>query len=395
MKYLAIVALLSVATVLSADNTNNGVNGISFNDSILQGIHDGSHQHQGRHNEPHFHRHPFNHTMSNRTVHTRSLLPDPLHFADGIVQKALGVADQAAHAGLNIAGKAVDVKTGLAGGIAHTVLGGADNLFHHNMPHIPHHIPHIPIPHIPYVPHTGPSQSTDPTDAQYYGVRNSRDFTGKVVLVTVTNSGLAEGTIKLFSILGANLVITGTNGTYINQLAQSVQSYSPANLKPLPVVADLTKTADIQNLFTQTVQTFGKLDVLVNFANSYALLNITDPNLMASWDQTFQNDLRSTAELIQHAVPLLEQTNGSITNVATIAGVAPVAVELAYSTAKAGTEHLIKILALELGSKQIRVNTVNVGAITPDGQPDGNPILALMQSKAPLARLGVPLDVAK
>ncbi|CAG2177364.1 unnamed protein product, partial [Oppiella nova] len=72
-----------------------------------------------------------------------------------------------------------------------------------------------------------------------------------------------------------------------------------------------------------------------------------------------------------------------------------VAVELAYSTAKAGTEHLIRILALELGSKQIRVNTVNVGAITPDGQPDGNPILAHMQSKAPLARLGVPLDVAK
>ncbi|CAG2181424.1 unnamed protein product, partial [Oppiella nova] len=239
------------------------------------------------------------------------------------------------HAGLDIAGKAVDAKTGLAGGIAHTVLGGADNLFHHNMPHIPHHIPHFPIPHIPYVPHTGPSQLTDPADAQYYGVRNSRDFTRKVVLVTVTNSGLAEGTIKLFSILGASLVITGTNGTYINQLAQSVQSYSPTNLKPLPVVADLTKTADIQNLFTQTVQTFGKLDVLVNFANSYALLNITDPNLMASWDQTFQNDLRSTAELIQQAVPLLEQTNGSITNVATIAGVAPVAVELAYSTAKA------------------------------------------------------------
>jgi len=239
------------------------------------------------------------------------------------------------------------------------------------------------------------NELTDPADAQYYGVRNSRDFTRKVVLVTVTNSGLAEGTIKLFSILGANLVITGTNGTYINQLAQSVQSYSPANLKALPVVADLTKTADIQNLLTQTVQTFGKLDVLVNFANSYALLNITDPNLMASWDHTFQNDLRSTAELIQQAVPLLEQTNGSITNVATIAGVAPVAVELAYSTAKAGTEQLIRILALELGSKQIRVNTVNVGAITPDGQPDGNPILALMQSKAPLARLGVPLDVAK
>src|SRR5260221_176712 len=132
MKYLAIVALLSVATVLSADNTNNGVNGISFNDSILQSIYDGSHQHQGRHNEPHFPRQPFNHTMNNRTVHTRSLLPDPLHFADGIVQKALGAASHAAHAGLDIAGKAVDVKTGLAGGIAHTVLGGADNLLHHN-----------------------------------------------------------------------------------------------------------------------------------------------------------------------------------------------------------------------------------------------------------------------
>ncbi|CAG2108941.1 unnamed protein product [Medioppia subpectinata] len=292
---------------------------------------------------------------------------------DNIIQKVLGSANQAVHRGLDFAGRVEDTKTRLA-----------DNLFNGFSNQLPQHLP-IELP----------SHTTD-NDAEYYQVKNSRDFTGKVVLITVSNSGLAEGTIKLFSILGANLVITGTNATHLAEIAQLAQQQSPTRSnQPLRVVADLTKTADIGRLVGEIVYKFGRLDAMITFANSYPLLNITDPNLMDVWDQTLRADLRATAELFHLTYPLLEKARGSATVVATIAGVAPVAVELAYSTAKAGVQHMVKNLALELGAKGVRVNTINIGAITPDGTNLGNPVLALMEKKAPLGHLGVPLDVAK
>ncbi|CAG2105181.1 unnamed protein product [Medioppia subpectinata] len=287
---------------------------------------------------------------------------------DNIIQKVLGSANQAVHIGLNLAGRVEDTKTRLA-----------DGLFNGFGNQLPQHLP---------------SHTDD--DAEYYQVKNSRDFTGKVVLVTLSNSGLAEGTIKLFSILGANLVITGTNATHLAEIAQLAQQQSPTHSnQPLRVVADLTKTADIERLVGEIVYKFGRLDAMITFANSYPLLNITDTNLMDVWDQTLRADLRATAELFHLTYPLLEKARGSATVVATIAGVAPVAVELAYSTDKAGVQHMVKNLALELGAKGVRVNTINVGAITPDGTNLGNPVLALMEKKAPLGHLGVPLDVAK
>ncbi|CAG2105183.1 unnamed protein product [Medioppia subpectinata] len=293
---------------------------------------------------------------------------NPFGLMGGLVHNALTGANQAVHQSLDIAGKHADIQTHLAYGIIGKVLG-ENNIIHKVL--------------------GGANQAA-------HSVKNSRDFTGKVVLVTLSNSGLAEGTIKLFSILGANLVITGTNATHLAEIAQLAQQQSPThNNKPLRVVADLTKTADIERLVGEIVYKFGRLDAMITFANSYPLLNITDTNLIDVWDQTLRADLRATAELFHLTYPLLEKARGSATVVATIAGVAPVAVELAYSTAKPGIQHMVKNLALELGAKGVRVNTINVGAITPDGTNLGNPVCALIKKKAPLGHLGVPLDVAK
>ncbi len=67
----------------------------------------------------------------------------------------------------------------------------------------------------------------------YKEVINSRNFTGKVILVTGSSSGIGEGTAKLFSILGAKVVITGRNETRVKSVAEEVQKLSPNNLKVL------------------------------------------------------------------------------------------------------------------------------------------------------------------
>ena len=71
------------------------------------------------------------------------------------------------------------------------------------------------------------SQSND----VYKRAKNSRDFTDKVILVTGSSSGIGEGIVKLFSILGANVVVTGRKEADVHRVAQEVQALSPQKLK--------------------------------------------------------------------------------------------------------------------------------------------------------------------
>ena len=75
--------------------------------------------------------------------------------------------------------------------------------------------------------HLSHSQSND----IYKQAKNSRDFTGKVVLVTGSSSGIGEGIAKLFSVLGAKVVVTGRKEDQVKRVAQEVQELSPKKLK--------------------------------------------------------------------------------------------------------------------------------------------------------------------
>jgi len=65
----------------------------------------------------------------------------------------------------------------------------------------------------------------------YEEVKNSRNFTGKVVLVTGSSSGIGEGIVKLFAILGAKVVINGLNATKVESVAKEVEQLSPQKIK--------------------------------------------------------------------------------------------------------------------------------------------------------------------
>jgi len=71
----------------------------------------------------------------------------------------------------------------------------------------------------------------DMSNDSYEEVKNSRNFSGKVVLVTGSSSGIGAGTVKLYSILEANVVVTGRNETRIKQVAEECHKLSPHGLK--------------------------------------------------------------------------------------------------------------------------------------------------------------------
>ncbi|CAG2174184.1 unnamed protein product [Oppiella nova] len=219
------------------------------------------------------------------------------------------------------------------------------------------------------------------------------DISSVVVLVTGSSSGIGEGITKLFSILGANVVVTGRKEADVQRVAKEVQELSPKKLKPLEVVGDLTKTEVINTLIANTIKTFGKLDVLVNNAGIMKSINITQTDLMQAWDQVFAIDLRAVVELIHESVPHLEKTNGTIIDISSVGAIAPYALNLAYGPAKAALDMLTRVLALELGPKGIRVNAVNPGTTQTTDKVD--PLYDLIKKITPLRRVGQPLDIAK
>jgi len=227
----------------------------------------------------------------------------------------------------------------------------------------------------------------------YKAVAKSRNLTGTVALVTGSSSGIGEGIVKLLSILGANVVVTGRKAEDVSRVAKECQDLSPQKLKPLEVVGDLTKSDTVNTLIDSTVKTFGKLDVLVNNAGIYPQTNITQPDLLQVWDQIFNLNLRAVVELIHRAVPHLEKTNGTVIDISSVGSIAPITWNLAYASAKAGMDMLGRVLALELGPKGVRVNTINPGAIQVKDQL--TPLEKLAIGATPLRRIGEPLDIAR
>ena len=96
------------------------------------------------------------------------------------------------------------------------------------------------------------------------------------------------------------------------------------DFKPCQVVADLTKEEDIERLVRTTIDTFGKLDILVNVAGILAVSALTDENYFSVFNEVKAINLEAVLHLIQCSIPHLKQTKGSIINIGSISCNKPV-----------------------------------------------------------------------
>lgn len=211
---------------------------------------------------------------------------------------------------------------------------------------------------------------------------------GKVALVTGGARGIGEGIVRRFVAEGAKVMITDVLDEPGEALASELgQSY---------LRLDVTKRGDWDAAIAATEDKYGRLDCLVNNAGVIVFKKLDD---LSEEDIRRIIDINLIGTIIgsQAAIPALERAGGgSIINMSSADGIAGANSLTAYCASKFGVRGFTKALALELGPRKIRVNSIHPGGIvTPLSNPGNYPREVVDQAYLiyPAQRAGDPHDI--
>ncbi|MGE3076789.1 MAG: SDR family NAD(P)-dependent oxidoreductase [Dehalococcoidia bacterium] len=221
----------------------------------------------------------------------------------------------------------------------------------------------------------------------------------RVALVTGASSGLGVAFTRGLARAGANVVVTARRQELIDQTAELVRSYGG---KALAIAADITDEAQFENVFTKTVEEFGRLDILVNNAGYTDRSGLRhDQGSLKRMRSIIELDLMATVNGCRLAGKqmLAQGTGGVMINISSILGKVGSEFRAAsYHAAKGGVDALTRVLALEYAREGIRVNAIAPsyfdGTELMDKVFEATPATRDYSiSRTPMGRLGQPDDL--
>jgi 3-oxoacyl-[acyl-carrier protein] reductase len=217
---------------------------------------------------------------------------------------------------------------------------------------------------------------------------------GKIALVTGASRGIGREIALELARQGANVAVNYSGSeAKANEVVDLIKELGR---DAFAIQCDVSNSEAVTNMIKETIERFGKLDVLVNNAG------ITRDNLLMrmkeeEWDDVININLKGVF-LVTKAVTrqMMKQRYGRIINVASIVGVSGNAGQANYVAAKAGVIGLTKTSAKELATRNITVNAIAPGFITTDMTDKlTEEVKSEMLRVIPLARFGEPKDIAK
>jgi 3-oxoacyl-[acyl-carrier protein] reductase len=163
------------------------------------------------------------------------------------------------------------------------------------------------------------------------------------------------------------------------------------------VQGDVAKTADVEKIFANTKQAFGRLDILVNNAGVYdvrPLEQVTEEDFHRHFNVNVLGLLLAT----QEAAKLFGDKGGSVINIGSVVSDLTPPNMVVYTATKGAVDAVTRVLAKELGPRKIRVNSINPGVIETEGTQAGGFVGGDFEKQAvaqtPLGRIGQPDDIA-
>ncbi len=188
----------------------------------------------------------------------------------------------------------------------------------------------------------------------------SLSLAGRVAIVTGSSRGIGKGIALMFARAGADVVVCSRN--LDGKLELTAEEIRGIGRRSLAVTADVTKSADIDNLVKKTTDEFGAIDILVNNAGTVSRTPVIEHS-EEDWDRVFDTNLKSCF-LLSRAVGkiMLGQKRGNIINIASVRAIVASPGRISYSVSKAGVIMFTRALALEF-APHIRVNAIAPGWI--------------------------------
>ena len=220
---------------------------------------------------------------------------------------------------------------------------------------------------------------------------------GKVAVVTGASKGIGAGIAKQLAAEGAAVVVNYSSSKKGADLV--VAEITEKGGKAIAVGANVAKKADIEKLFAETKQAFGKVDILVNNAGLYEFLpleGITEEHFNRHFNLNVLGLLLTTQEAVKH----FPDKGGSIINLSSVVGRSAVPGASVYSATKGAVNSITQALSKELGPKKIRVNGVAPGLVVTEGTAvlgvadAENDFQKAFVAQAPVGRVGQPQDIA-
>jgi NAD(P)-dependent dehydrogenase (short-subunit alcohol dehydrogenase family) len=210
-----------------------------------------------------------------------------------------------------------------------------------------------------------------------------------VALVTGGGSGIGRAAAELFAQHGWQVMISGRREA---PLAEVASKHTAIRYR----VADITADGEADALVAHTVETYGRLDTLVNSAGVFdpvSVRNATAETIAG----LFRTNVSAPAQLLRAAIPHLETSSGSVVNV-TSAVAQRQLLQAFYGASKAALDYLTKSWAAELAELNIRVNAVAPGPTATTMATtavNSDELAALKDFQLPLRRMGEPAEVAR
>lgn len=216
-------------------------------------------------------------------------------------------------------------------------------------------------------------------------------FEGKVVIVTGAGTGIGAGTARRFLQEGAFVVL---NGRREGKLHETIAGFEAAKSFVHP--GDVSDEAYVKRLVEDTVARFGKLDVLVNNAG-FATFGPFAQTTTEVWRKIMATDLDGVYFGVREALPHLLKTKGSIINLSSASGLGGDWGLSAYNAAKGAVTNFTRALALEYGSRGVRINAVAPSFTSTDATADLEKVEAVQaafRDRLPIGRAATPDEIA-
>lgn len=217
---------------------------------------------------------------------------------------------------------------------------------------------------------------------------------GKVAVVTGASKGIGAGIAKALAHEGASVVVNyASSKAGADAVVAAIQS---ADGKAIAVGGDVSKAADAQGIINAAIETYGRLDIVVNNSGVYELAPIeefTEERFHRQFNTNVLGVLLTTQAALKHL-----GEGASIINVSSVVTTSTPPATAVYSGTKGAVDAITGVLARELGPKKIRVNAINPGIVITEGTHAagiaGSDFEALAVSQTPLGRTGQPEDIA-